>query len=249
MEKRIRRFTNHEDLSNACADYIQSLSETTLASKQHFSIALSGGKTPKRMLEHLAEKEIQWNRTHIFLVDERYVPVSDSLSNFLLIEESLLSKIKIPQENTHSVDTGLPSPEEAARDYEKAIRTFFKNDGIPVFDLIVLGLGIDGHTASLFPGDATIGKHSEWVRAIKTPQVSPHVPRITLSMAVINNAAHIVFLISGTSKAPAVEEIIYKKDSTLPAALVRPKKGTLMFMLGGQISTIDNSLPNRYQPS
>lgn len=253
MKKGIRRFTNYEELSSACADYIQSLSEATLARKQHFSIAFSGGKTPKQMLEYLADKEIQWSKTHIFLADERCVSLSDSLSNFLLIKESLLSKIQIPQENTHPINPDLSSPEQTAQDYEETIRAFFKTGNLPVFDLIVLGLGEDGHTASLFPEDATIGKHSEWVRAIKTPQVAPHVPRITLSMAVISNAAHIVFLISGKSKAPKVKEVIYQKNSTLPAALVRPENGTLMFYLDedawGQIATIDNSLTNRYQSS
>jgi len=232
MYTKILSYKDLTELSSKVAVYIAALSKDNIKEKGLYTMALSGGKTPGLLYETLTHSTLWWEKIHIFLVDERYVPYSDPLSNFSLVQKTLLSKISIPQHNVHPINTEISPPENAATLYADELKTFFEMRGnYPVFDLILLGIGEDGHTASLFPGR----KHSEaenvLVKAVGPAPIDPKVPRITLTLGVINNAANIAFLVSGKNKAAIVKRVVEEKDTTLPAAMVKPHSGNLLFFL------------------
>lgn len=209
------------------------LSTASVAEKGVFTAALSGGRTPIDLYQQLAAcpHPLPWNQTHIFLADERFVPPDDNLSNYRMINEQLLSRVPIPKKNIHPVLTGGVLLEESAKEYEADMRTFFNigDNDTPVFDLIMLGIGEDGHTASLFPE----GDFLQETKRLAIPVIADASPseRVSLSLGVINNAKNICFLITGEDKAFATKEIVENQDSTLPAALVKPTQGTLLFLL------------------
>jgi 6-phosphogluconolactonase len=221
------------------------LSTASVAEKGAFTVALSGGRTPIDFYQQLAAcpHPLPWNQTHIFLADERFVPPDDNLSNYRMINEQLLSLIPIPKKNIHPILTEGVTLEESANNYEADIRTFFKIGGndIPVFDLIMLGLGEDGHTASLFPGTTALQE----TKRLAIPVIADASPseRISLSLGLINNAKNICFLITGKSKAAVLKEIIEDKDSTLPVAQVKPTQGTVLFLIDQAAASLLTSKP------
>jgi 6-phosphogluconolactonase len=199
----------------ACTDSIKN--------KGYFTAALSGGKTPIDFYKILSAggKELPWAKIHLFLADERFVPATDEESNYRLVRECLLNHVNIPKNNVHRIDTEGVSIEMAALKYEKEIRDFFniKDDRIPEFDLILLGIGEDGHTASLFPGAPSL-KEEKRV-AIPIIAEKPPYKRISLTLPVLTNAQRIMFLVTGSEKAGIVREIVEESESRLPAFLVR----------------------------
>ena len=201
--------------------------------KGYFAVALSGGRTPIEFYKMLSGRgdQVPWDRTHIFLTDERFVPHSHKESNYRLIREYLLNHIDIPEANIHPVQTEETTVKQAAERYEDDIGNFFniQGDRIPVFDLIMLGMGEDGHTASLFPGTPSL----EEKRRLTIPVIAVKAPhkRISLTLPVLNKAKHIIFLVSGEDKAPAVREMLESRDSELPAALVKPEHGSLLVVI------------------
>ena len=209
------------------------ISRQSVAEKGWFAVALSGGRTPIPFYQQLAAspQSLPWGQTHISFADERFVPPDDSASNYRMLNYHLLSRIPIPKKNIHPVLTEGVTLEESANNYEANIRTFFKIGGndIPAFDLIMLGLGEDGHTASLFPGTAALQE----TKRLAIPVIADASPseRITLSLRIINNAKNICFLVTGKSKAAVLKEIIEAKDNALPAAQVTPTQGTVLFLI------------------
>ncbi|NOZ68135.1 MAG: 6-phosphogluconolactonase [Deferribacteres bacterium] len=211
--------------------------------KGRFTAALSGGKTPVDLYRRLSRiKDLPWDRTHIFIVDERFVPFEHEASNYGMIERTLLRHTGIPRENVHPVPTAVDTPGEAAGRYEEELEYFFglrhpRGEGMPRFDLILLGLGADGHTASLFPGDPALKETSRLAAAVSPSGFAEH-ERITLTLPVINNAANIMVLAAGDSKAAAVREVIAESNSPLPAAMVRPEQGRLVFLLDRRAASL-----------
>jgi 6-phosphogluconolactonase len=209
------------------------LATAFLAEKGWFAVALSGGRTPIDCYQQLAAcpHPLPWDRTHVFFADERFVPHDDKASNYRMINEHLLSRIPIPKENIHPIITEGITIEDSAKQYEADMRTFFKigDNDIPVFDLIMLGIGGDGHTASLFP-DTTALQETKRLAIPVSTNTSP-AERISLSLGVINNAKNICFLVTGTSKAEAIKAILEDKASTLPVSLVKPTQGTVLFLI------------------
>lgn len=209
------------------------ISTRSIAEKGTFTAALSGGRTPIAFYQQLAvcPQPLPWDKTHIFWADERFVPPDDRDSNYRMINEHLLSRIAIPKENIHPILTQGFTIEVSAEKYEDAIRTFFKIGAtdIPVFDLIILGIGKDGHTASLFPGTASLQE----TKRLAIPVIADSSPaeRISLSIGVINNAHNICFLVTGSSKAAVIKEIIEDNKRMLPAVQVRPARGTVLFLM------------------
>jgi 6-phosphogluconolactonase len=194
--------------------------------------ALSGGHTPIDFYRALAarKKAIEWEKVHIFLVDERFVLPAAADSNYHMIRETLLDNVPIPEGNVHPVRTVGVNPDEAAFRYEEELKRHFKlKEGqFPRFDLIVLGLGEDGHTASLFPGSPGLLEADRWAVAVK-PDRAPH-DRITLTLPVVNNGRCVAFLVTGSEKAEALKGAAEKKDPELPAAHVNPAEGSLFFL-------------------
>ena len=205
-----------EKISHKAAEMFVNISGSCIASRRKFSAALSGGPTPRRLYILLSSdryrNQVHWPSIHFFWVDERCVPKEHEESNFKTAFDTLLSKVPIPDENIHRI-RGEEDPERGARDYEEDVRKFFEMAGLPVFDLVILGMGADGHTASLFPGSKSL---DERVRlALPVYLEKPNWNRITLTLPVLNNAAQVIFLVAGQSKADMVWEILggsQKKD-------------------------------------
>ena len=202
-----------------------------------FTVALSGGGTPKALYRLLAAPpyvgQIPWERVHLFWGDERHVPPDDAQSNYRMVREALLSKITIPDENVHRVRAELPDAADVARDYADNIRGFFalQPDQWPRFGLVLLGLGPDGHTASLFPGTDALRDTTGLVAAPWVEKFNAH--RITLTAPALNNAATVAFLVAGAAKAGVLRAVIEgpRDPDTLPAQLIAPVDGALLWML------------------
>lgn len=209
----------------ACAD-------SAIQTRGQFSIALSGGNTPRNVYSLLADlrrDSLSWNRIQIFFGDERHVPPNHPDSNYRMARESLLSKVPIPADNVHRILAELPE-QQAADKYERELKAFFRlSDGEwPHFDLILLGIGDEGHTASLFPGSTALLEKSRlvvanWVEKFKTW-------RITFTYPALNHAAEVLFLVSGSSKAEILRDIFDPgKANTFPAQGVKPANGKLLW--------------------
>ena len=232
-EDKIFVFDNNEGVADFAVKKWLKISSQTIAEKGSFTAALSGGKTPVSFCKRLAASKdmLSWDRTHLFLADERFVPPSHSASNYGFIKEHLLSHVNIPDENVHRIQTEGITLEQSAIRYEEEIRSFFhiERGSLPEFDLIMLGIGKDGHTASLFPGKASLKERTRLVIPV-TANKFPH-ERITLTLPAINNARKIIFLVSGRNKARALKEILENKKSRLPASRVHLEQGMVYFMI------------------
>jgi len=222
------------DLFRAAAEEFTRTGRQAIDGPGRFTVALSGGSTPKGLYSLLAASyaNFPWQRTFLFFGDERHVPPDHPESNFRMVKEALLSKIQIPAENIFRVKAENPDAAAAAADYENEIRRFFRPapGEFPRFDLILLGLGPDGHTASLFPGSAGLKEQlrlviANWVEKFKTY-------RISFTFPVLNHAAEVLFLASGRGKADIVRQLLEgKNEPPLPAQQVLPENGNLVWML------------------
>ena len=205
--------------------------------KGFFTCVLSGGKTPIEFYGKLASFQDKdfWSKTHIFLADERFLGLKDRNSNFRMIRELLVKKIPIPQENIHPMLTDTKRTEESALRYEKNIKEFFElpADSFPQFDFVLLGIGEDGHTASLFPLTHQLKEQSRMVIAGRYPKVK--FERISLTLPVLNNAGYVAFLVTGEKKAKIIKRVL-NKEAIYPAAQVRPIKGKLSFFIDKEAS-------------
>lgn len=242
-DSKIRVLQDKEAVAEFIVNTWIEISRQSVAEKGWFAVALSGGRTPSDFYQRLAacQHPLLWDQTHIFFADERFVPPDDKASNYRMINNHLLSRIAMPKKNIHPVLTEGVSLEESAKKYEADMRTFFKieDNDTPVFDLIILGIGEDGHTASLFPNTAALQE----TKRIAIPVIVDASPseRITLSLGVINNAQNICFLVTGTSKAAAIKAILEDKASALPAALVKPVQGTVLFLIDSAAASLLSS--------
>ena len=230
----VRILPDLEVLSREGAAIFLRLSEKCIPSKGRFVVALSGGATPRRSYSLLSEvphrDQVDWQRVHFFWTDERCVPKEDEASNFKLAFDAFLSKVPVPEENLHRI-RGEKEPAEGAEGYEKEIGAFFGREGSPVFDLMILGVGEDGHTASLFPDSEALLETDKFVIPVYLRR--PGFDRVTLSLPVLNHGDHVLFLVSGRSKAAIVREILGKrgKRKNYPAGLVRPVNGRVIWLI------------------
>ncbi len=219
------------------AEFILRCAEQAIASKGAFTIALSGGSTPKRLYELLASPawrdRIPWNKIEFFWGDERYVPPTDSSSNYRMTNEAMLSKVSVSAERIHRVPTELEPPEAAAESYENEIRRVVpsRSGAVPEFDLILLGLGTNGHVASLFPFQPALHEKSKVVISEYIEEVK--MTRISLTFPVINAAKDILFLSLGPDKASVIQEVLMGKPDAerLPAQYVHPEQGRATWLL------------------
>lgn len=229
MRRRIEVFEDRDQALRRSAEEFRSLALSSVRARGRFDVALAGGSTPKGLYALLAREpfraRIPWSRTYFFWGDERHVPPDDSESNFRMAWESLLSKVTIPSGNVHRVPSEMRNVAEAAALYERVLRDHF--GAKPRFDLVLLGLGPEGHTASLFPGSAALKERRRWVRENWVKKL--HAWRITLSLPVINAAKNVVFLVAGEEKAAAVRGAL--TGSEMPAGRVRPSQGKLLWIL------------------
>jgi 6-phosphogluconolactonase len=238
MKPEIQIVADAEALYRAGAAEFVRQAEAAIGTKGLFTVALCGGSTPKGLYGLLAtdptlRAQIPWDKTHVFWGDERHAPPTDAVSNFRMANEAMLLKVPIPPANVHRIKSENPDASQAAEDYEQTLRAFFHgSEGqLPRFDLVFLGLGPEGHTASLFPGTKALheGRRlvvSNWVGKLYTD-------RITMTAPVLNNAACVIFLVSGDEKALPLKAILegrYEPEQ-LPAQLIQPKQGRLLWLV------------------
>ncbi len=219
-----------EETTTALAEWITVLISKTLETKENFTIALSGGETPKKLYQKLAsdnfKKRIDWKKIEMFWGDERVVSFDDKNNNAKMAFDNLLDHINIPSAQIHSIRTDI-SAEKSAKEYEKNLHTFF-DEKQQTFDLVLLGLGDDGHTLSLFPGDDVLKDKTSWVKAVNSKEKGE---RITLMPVVVNKASAIVFLVTGENKAKVINEILKGEQQKYPAELIMPSNGQLHWFL------------------
>jgi len=224
------------ELSQRGAEQFIQLAHRSVEMSGRFAVALSGGSTPKNLYSLLAspgyKERVPWKNVHLFWGDERCVPPDHPESNFRLVQEALLSKLDIPPENVHRM-AGEKKPEVAAAEYEEILRRFFRlsNVEFPRFDLVLLGIGEDGHTASLFPGSDVLDETKRLVVACYVENLGAY--RLTLTLPVLNNGAAIVFLVTGENKSAAVKQALEPEvgEPMVPASRIRPADGKLIWLL------------------
>lgn len=227
---------NPVDLAKAAADFIAKRIKEVLKTQDRFTIALSGGSTPKALHELLAKspyaEQIPWLQLHVFWGDERYVPIDDAQSNAGMAYDTLLGHVFTPDDQIHVWRTDL-EPDAAAADYDRILHDYF-DDSQPTFDLVLLGMGDDGHTLSLFPGTEVVHEQTAWTRAYFLDQQDMY--RLTLTAPVVNRASCVLFLVAGPKKAAPLREVLegeYQPD-TYPAQVIKPVTGELIWMVDQQ---------------
>ncbi|MFL6332214.1 MAG: 6-phosphogluconolactonase [Pyrinomonadaceae bacterium] len=229
-EPNVSVYDDAESLARAAAARIAELARESIRARGLYTLALSGGSTPRRVYELLAGEEfrdgIDWPNVHVFFGDERMVPPDHAESNYRMASEALLSKVGIPPENVHRID-GVGDAAANASAYESEMRGLFGDVERPRLDQVLLGMGDDGHTASLFPGTEVLKEQRLWVAPNWVEKLGAW--RVTMTAPLINAARCVTFLVTGTDKAARLREVLKgeRDPSRLPAQLIRPTDGTL----------------------
>jgi len=220
----IRIFNNLDALSRAAAEFFIESAAHAIHARGRFSVALSGGSTPHRLYELLAappfRDRVEWQEVHFFWGDERCVPEDDSRRNELMARQALLNHVPVPAEHIHPISGSLP-PRQAAEAYESDLRRFFGGRP-PVLDLVLLGMGANAHTASLFPHTSVLRETQRWAAEVYVAELDMY--RVTLTAPLINQADQVVFLVSGEDKALTLQNVLEgaHQPDELPAQLIRP---------------------------
>ena len=240
---KINVYNNESEVLNGLANYFVETAAKSIAHHGQFSVALSGGNSPKKLYELLASSsyrdKVEWNKVHFFFGDERYVPHTDPQSNYLMAKKALLEPLDLSYKQIFPIDTSL-SPEEAAKKYTTDINYYFAGTDV-CFDLILLGLGDNSHTASLFPHTPVL--HDKTVSVKEVFLEDQQVFRITMTAPLINQAHHIAYLVYGDGKATAVHHVIEDKIDieNYPAQLIKSQNGDLQWFLDkGAASQLKN---------
>lgn len=228
-------------LSKAGATLFADNAHRAIQRKGFFTVALSGGATPRGMHRRLAEEpfrsSIRWEKAHFFWVDDRCVPVEDPASNYGAASKDFIDRLPIFKTNVHPMPVHM-APDEGALHYQKEIIDFFETntDEIPVFDLILLGIGTDGHTASLFPETSALQEQKQFISTVKAGM--PNVNRLTMTYPILNRARRVVFLASGKGKAEIIQAILEKEQQGLPALGIRPRSGKLVWLVDREAASL-----------
>lgn len=224
---------NLRDASRALAERIAETAGVAVKERGRFTMALSGGRTPELLYSLLANEyadRMEWNAIHLFWGDERYVPTVHPDSNFRMSHQAWISKVPIPPENVHRIQTEKETPEKAAESYERTLVEFFRaSKKVPdtTFDMMLLGIGTDGHTASLFPGSPALLEKSQWVVSVDAPPSVFPKKRITLTLPLINSSREVIFLALGEEKRNIIRTILEEPEKavkTYPAAMVKARE-------------------------
>ena len=230
-------FLDADALARAAAVQLTELSAAAVSERGVFTLALSGGSTPKKLYSLLATDPafatFPWAATQLYFGDERHVPPGHAESNFRMVKEALLDSGHVPEANVHRVFAELTNAGEAAAEYEAGMRRAFINDarldGFPRFDVVLLGMGPDGHTASLFPGSPALEEKTQWVAANWVEKFK--TTRITFTFPVLDAARVVLLLIAGADKAPMIKQVLGDAQGTSPVERVQPRDGVKVWML------------------
>jgi 6-phosphogluconolactonase len=229
-EPKLKVFDDPEEVARAAASRVVELARESIEARGLFTLALAGGSTPRRVYELLAGDEfggsVDWDDVHVFFGDERAVPPDHADSNFRMANEALLARVPIPMRNIHRIE-GVGDAAANSSDYESEMRELFGDEEWPRLDLVLLGMGDDGHTASLFPGTAALDETRLWVAPNWVEKLGAW--RVTLTAPAINAARHVLFFVNGAGKAERLREVLRgeRDPSQLPSQLIRPHDGTL----------------------
>lgn len=232
----VRTLTTPQELFEAGAELVAHSAKDAVEERSRFTIALSGGSTPRSLYNLLATNacnSLPWDRMYFFWGDERHVPPTDKESNYRMAREAMLEKVAVPASNIFRMPTENPDANAVAETYEQTLQKFFalEPNQAPTFDLILLGLGPDGHTASLFPETAALQEKNRLVVANFVEKLDTH--RITFTLPVLNAARCVAFLVSGIDKAPALQSVLQSDapGEKYPAKLVHPTNGKLIWLV------------------
>ncbi|MFQ5753260.1 MAG: 6-phosphogluconolactonase [bacterium] len=238
----INTYPSKLDMVTMVGERIIEIINLTIQKQGNCSVALAGGTTPRDAYAYLTEDchryRVDWQRVQLFWGDERMVAPEHPDSNYRMVKESLINRINIPDENVHRM-RGEIAPDTAAAEYRQILKKKFSEQP-PPFDLVLLGVGEDGHTASLFPGTSAIEEQVQPVVAVFVPRLKSW--RITLTLPVLNAAKNIVFMVSGHAKSKIVQQIINleQPNKKLPATLIRPENGRVWWMLDSEAVSLLN---------
>src|SRR5438874_8802045 len=228
-------YPDADALSHEAAQYMVRIAQESIVSHGRFTCALSGGSTPKKLYGLLASEpyrsQIDWALVELFWSDERCVPPDDAESNYHMAQQVLISKVPIPADQVHRMPADLADGNAASLAYTRDMQTTFGTDGVPSFDLIQLGMGPEGHTASLFPHQPSLHEQQRLVMPVSVPKPPPL--RLTFTPPLLNAARQVLFLVTGAEKADAVQAVLegeYDPDE-YPAQIVRPDNGEVIWML------------------
>jgi 6-phosphogluconolactonase len=210
------------DAARLAATAAERVITRTAANESRIAVCLTGGSSPKKLYELLAsepyQSRIPWDRVHWFIGDERFVPASDPLNNMRMARQAFLNRWA-PLVNIHPMATDAADPDEAARRYEAELKSFYGTDSLdparPLFDLVLMGVGPDGHTASLFPGYPAVEENERWVVGVPQAHVAPFVPRVSLTLPALGSCREMLFEVSGADKRPILARVLAGED--LPA--------------------------------
>ena len=230
LGKEVIIFENNDRLLQYALKQFETISKKAIDERGKFCLALSGGRTPVGFYQKLSQQPLDWGKTHLFTVDERFVSWDHPDSNYGMIYHNLLRKLSISEQNCHFIVVEGSPLHETVDKYERELRSFFKLQlgQFPEFDLVILGIGVDGHLASLFPNHSALNEESRLVISVASQDVR-HV-RISLTLPVLNHARNIIFIVSGSHKAQILKQI-FEEKLMLPAGLIQPKKGSVFFLI------------------
>jgi len=235
MQSEIKLVADADELSRAGAAEFEHLARNAVQARGRFTVSLSGGSTPRGLYSRLAQggQSLPWDQIYFFWGDERHVPPDDKDSNYRMARESLLSHAPIPADHVFRMHAEDKDAARVADQYEQTLSQFFglKSGELPRFDLVLLGLGPDGHTASLFPGSAALHERSRLVVPNWVEKFGHY--RLTFTVPVINNTREAMFLVSGEEKAAALQSVLYSDASPeqFPAKLIQPVNGRLIWLV------------------
>ena len=230
-------YADSDQLAAGAAEQISRAAAESIAARGRFALCLTGGSTPRTTYQRLAQLQgpsaIDWSRTFFFFTDERFVPPDDDRSNYKMARQSLFEAAAIPADHVFAMPTQSRGPQQAAEEYARTLKTFFDGAAWPEFDLVLMGLGEDGHTASLFPGAAALRERERWATFSPPGTLPPHVDRVTLTFPVFNAARRVMFLASGAKKARALADVYEGRAPVVarPAAGIEPASGKLAWLV------------------
>ena len=237
-------------LADAAARVVVDIALEAVKARGRFTVALAGGSTPRETYERLAgsplREQMPWERTWVFFGDERGVPPDHPESNYRMANNALLAKVPIPHEQIARIRGEAEDPEAAAAEYARLISDVFgsRRGELPAFDLILLGMGIDGHIASLFPGSPVLKEVFRPVAAVHAAAAT--IPqRFTFTFPLLNAARHVMFLVAGPEKAKGLKSALGDSSSGLPASMVRPTSGTLVWLVDRQAAALVSGAKSR----
>jgi 6-phosphogluconolactonase len=233
------------------AEMFAARAHDAVAARGVFTVALAGGSTPRRLYALLADEQglfrqqLPWDRIHFFWGDERHVPPDHADSNYRMANETMLSRVPVPPQNVHRIKTEDPDAGRAATEYARELRDFFGGGDVtlPRLDLVLLGMGADGHTASLFPGSAALHEEKSWVAANWVEKFRTY--RVTMTPPLLNNATCVVFLVQGEEKAESLRAVLYGERQTemYPSQLIQPVHGECHWLIDRTAAKLLPNLP------